>query len=140
MRYALIALMLFVMSGCSSQTVVPDTYRYDDIPLAMEGNWIGYAKSTSTSQEYGFMLNLKRSMISNIFYLTEECSGRLKYQRTENNLHYLYLEQIDIDSRRLCEPNSYVRFTPGNDNDTVIYTRHNMKGKVVTQGLLTRQQ
>lgn len=86
------------------------------------------------------MLKLQRSMITNIYYLSEECAGRLKYERTENDLHYLYLEQIDIDKQRACDPNSYVRFTPGMDNDTLIYTRHNMNGKVVSNGLLTRKQ
>lgn len=143
MRIIFAFFALAILAGCSGIQQQPQqpqqVYTYDDIPPYMQGEWVGYAMSMDGREEFGFLLNLRRGYITQIYNLTHECAGRVKYQRTEDNEFHLYLEQMDVNPKGQCDRNSYIKVGRADSDDALIYTRHNMKGKAVAHGLLTRK-
>lgn len=114
-------------------------YSEGGVPATLEGEWFGTtSKNAKVKRE--FLVELKRNYITSIDYgQADACFGRVKYQRTENGNEYTYLEQIDADPRGRCGlKNSYIKFVPNGDGMT--YTRHNLQGKVIETGSLTRYQ
>lgn len=140
MRIIFALFALAILAGCASTPQQPkQVYTYDDIPAHMQGDWVGYAMSLDGREEFGFLVNLRRGYITHIYNLTHECAGRIKYQRTEDNEFHVYLEQMDVNPKERCDRNSYIKVGTADSNDALIYTRHNMQGKAVAHGLLTRK-
>lgn len=145
MRIALLGLILIALSGCFATTptlnapVDQAAYRYDGIDPALQGDWVGFSKNEVSQDEMTFMLRLQRGVITNVYYLSHKCAGRLKYQRTEPSGESLFLEQIDIDKVSSCDKNSYVKFLP-NPDGTVLYSRYTLEGKLIAKGLMSRKQ
>lgn len=145
MRLAVIGLMMIALSGCFATAPTVNApaeqvvYRYDDIGPDLVGDWVGFSKNEVSQDEMTFMLRLQRGVITNVYYLSHKCAGRLKYQRTEPSGEFLFLEQIDIDKVSSCDKNSYVKFLP-NPDGTVLYSRYTLEGKLIAKGLMSRKQ
>jgi hypothetical protein len=110
-----IALTLSVITGCSTApSQKQNNFTKPGIDAALSGIWVGSETDDNTKQTRTIELDLRMNDLGRVNYTNAGCSGMVKYQRHEDGVNVILLEQIEQGVGN-CPRNSYLRLTANSD-------------------------
>ena len=138
LKLLVVSALLSVLAGCAGYTPKTDSsiqYTHDGVPNAMADHWVGAAYEEGGKENWTFAVDLRQKELSLVNYFSQNCTGVMKYQRTEPNGGLLFLEQKSTGSQ--CFGNHYVRLTQ-TDTNTLEYSFYTIEGEKKASGQLKR--
>lgn len=128
-----IALTLSVIAGCSTApSQKQNNFSKPGIDAALSGIWVGSETDDKTKQTRTIELDLRMNDLGRVNYTNAGCSGMVKYQRHEDGVNVILLEQIEQGVGN-CPRNSYLRLTANPDGS--LHLKHfDLDGKRTALG------
>jgi hypothetical protein len=134
--YLAIALTLSSASGCSTATSPKPIFTKPGIDAALSGVWVGSESDDKTKQIRTIELDLRMNDLGRVNYTNAGCSGMVKYQRHEDGVNVILLEQIEQGVGN-CPRNSYLRLTANSDG-SLLLKHFDLDGKRIALGQIKK--
>lgn len=132
-----IAATLSVVAGCSTtQSNKPNNFTKPGIDQALSGVWVGAEYDDDTKQSRTVELDLRMNDLGRVKYSSAGCSGLVKYQRHEDDVNVILLEEIQAGVGT-CPKNSYLRLTPNTDGSLRL-AHFDLDGKRIALGQIRK--